>query len=88
MADDGTPRRAHRDPMKAKRTRAVPDRRPRRKSPPDATGQTIDWIGVQETGGGGQLLPVWLVGGLVAIRSVPFMVRRAAGWLAGRGARR
>ncbi len=70
--------------MRAKRTHGAPavspdhEPLPDHERPPDATGLTIDWIGVQETGGGGQLLPAWLVAGLTAVRAVPFLVRRAA----------
>ncbi len=73
--------------MRAKRTHAA---RPPAKDdgrPPDATGLTIDWIGVQETGGGGQLLPAWLVASLVGLRAIPFLARRAAARLTGRGGR-
>jgi hypothetical protein len=45
--------------------------------PPDATGLTIDWLGIQTTGSGGPgVLPFWLVGGLVALRAAPFVVWR------------
>jgi hypothetical protein len=73
--------------MRAKRTRARPTAAPDREKPPDATGATIDWIGVQETGGGGQLLPVWFVGGLAALRAAPFVAWRISRRLAriGRG---
>jgi len=52
---------------------------------PEATREnlaTIDWIGVQETGGGGQLLPVWFVGGLAALRAAPFVAWRISRRLA------
>jgi hypothetical protein len=68
--------------MRAKRTRARPTAAPDREKPPDATGVTIDWIGVQETGGGGQLLPVWFVGGLAALRAAPFVAWRISRRLA------
>jgi len=50
--------------MRKKRTRARPPA-PDRDKPPDATGLTIDWIGVQATGSGGAtVIPTWIVGGL------------------------
>ena len=64
--------------MRKKRTRA---RRPApdRDKPPDATGLTIDWIGVQATGSGGQtVIPFWIVGGLMALRAAPFLVWRVS----------
>lgn len=65
--------------MRAKRTHSAPPSPPEdEEHPPDATGLTIDWIGVSETGGGGQLLPAWLVAGLTAVRGVPFLAQRAA----------
>ncbi len=71
--------------MRAKRTHSAPPPPPDDdEHPPDATGLTIDWIGVQETGGGGQLLPAWLVASLVGVRAVPFLVRRTAARLTGR----
>jgi hypothetical protein len=65
---------------KRRRTTAAPAHR--QDKPPDAAGLTIDWIGVQETGGGGQLLPVWLVAGLVGLRALPFVVWRLSRRLA------
>jgi len=60
--------------MRKKRTRARP-RAPDRDKPPDATGLTIDWIGVQATGSGGAtVIPTWIVGGLMALRAAPFLV--------------
>ena len=64
--------------MRMKRTRA---RRPApdRDKPPDATGLTIDWIGIQATGSGGQtVIPFWIVGGLMALRAAPFLVWRVS----------
>jgi hypothetical protein len=64
----------YRGPMRKKRTRARP-RAPDRDKPPDATGLTIDWIGVQATGSGGAtVIPTWIVGGLMALRAAPFLV--------------
>lgn len=65
------------------RTAAAHDR----EKPPDATGLTIDWIGVSETGGGGQLLPAWLVAGLVGLRAAPFVAWRVSKRLAQAGRR-
>ena len=46
---------------------------------------TVDWLGVQATGGGGaSLLPWWLIGTLMAIRAVPYLAWRAARRLVGR----
>jgi len=60
--------------MRKKRTRARPPA-PDRDKPPDATGLTIDWIGVQATGrGGATVIPPWIVGGLMALRAAPFLV--------------
>ena len=72
--------------MRAKRTHSAPLSPPDDdEPPPDATGLTIDWIGVQATGGGGAgILPAWLVAGLTAARGVPFLARRAAARLTGR----
>ena len=57
--------------------------------PADATGLTIDWIGVQATGGGAaSLLPWWLVWALVAIRALPFIAWNASRRLAGFARRR
>lgn len=50
---------------------------PDRDKPPDATGLTIDWLGIQTTGGGGaSVLPIWIVGGLMVLRAAPFVVWR------------
>jgi hypothetical protein len=47
---------------------------------------TVDWLGVQATGGGGaSLLPWWLIGALMAIRAAPYVAWRAARRLIGRG---
>ena len=73
--------------MRAKRTRARPTAAPDREKPPDATGLTIDWIGAQETGGGGQLLPAWIVAGLVGLRAAPFVAWRMSRRLAKVGRR-
>jgi hypothetical protein len=60
--------------MRRKRTRArhpAPDR----DKPPDATGLTIDWLGIQTTGGGALgCLPFWFVGGPMALRAAPFLL--------------
>jgi hypothetical protein len=61
--------------MRKKRTRAqhpAPDR----DKPPDATGLTIDWLGIQATGSGGGAgcLPPWFVGGLMALRAASFLL--------------
>jgi hypothetical protein len=45
---------------------------------------TVDWLGVQATGGGASLLPWWLIGPLMAIRAVPYLARRVARRLVGR----
>jgi hypothetical protein len=87
MAVDALYLRCQRGVMRAKRTHAARAVTTDDGSPPDATGLTIDWIGVQETGGGGQLLPAWLVASLVGLRAVPFLARRAASRLTGRGRR-
>jgi hypothetical protein len=60
--------------MRKKRTRArLPT--PDRDKPPDATGLTIDWLGIQATGGGAAgCLPFWFVDGLMALRAAPFLV--------------
>jgi hypothetical protein len=67
--------------MRRKRTRAqhpAPDR----DKPPDATGLTIDWLGIQATGSGAAgCLPFWFVGGLMALRAAPFVVWKVARWL-------
>ena len=73
--------------MRAKRTRARPTAAPDREKPPDATGLTIDWIGAQETGGGGQLFPAWIVAGLVGLRAAPFVAWRMSRRLAKVGRR-
>jgi hypothetical protein len=72
--------------MRAKRTHSAPPPPPDAdEHPPDATGLTIDWIGVQATGGGGAgILPAWLVAALAAARAVPFLARRAVARLTGR----
>jgi hypothetical protein len=72
--------------VRAKRIHSAPPSPPDgEEHPPDATGLTIDWIGVQATGGGGAgILPAWLVAGLTAARGVPFLARRAAARLTGR----
>jgi hypothetical protein len=73
--------------MRAKRTRTqtAPAPTPDDEHPPDATGQTIDWIGVQATGSGGQsIIPVWIVGGLAALRALPFIAWRVSRRLAAR----
>jgi hypothetical protein len=45
---------------------------PDRDKPPDATGLTIDWLGIQATGSGAaSILPFWFVGGLMALRAAP-----------------
>ncbi len=60
--------------MRKKRTRARPPT-PDRDKPPDATGLTIDWLGIQATDGGAAgCLPFWFVGGLMALRAAPFVV--------------
>jgi hypothetical protein len=44
-----------------------------------------DWLGVQFTGGGGtSTLLAFLLVGLLAIRTAPYLVWRAAGWVARR----
>ena len=46
---------------------------------------TVDWLGVQATGGGGaSQLPLWLIGTLMAIRAAPYIVGRTARRLVGR----
>jgi hypothetical protein len=64
--------------MRKRRTRArhpAPDR----DKPPDATGLTIDWLGIQTTGAGGaSILPFWFVGRLMALRAAPFVVWRVS----------
>ena len=68
------PRGRYRGPMRKKRTRGRPPA-PDGDKPPDATGLTIDWIGVQATGSGGAtVIPTWIVGGLMALRAAPFLV--------------
>jgi len=75
-AGDIFPPDRYRGPMRRKRTRARL-RAPDRDKPPDATGLTIDWLGIQATGSGGpSVLPFWFVGGLVALRAAPFVVWR------------
>jgi len=64
--------------MRQKRTRREPAAQPGDDHPPDATGLTIDWIGTQETGGGGATFPWFVVVALVALRALPFLVRKAA----------
>ncbi len=67
--------------MRKKRTRAR-TRAPDRDKPPDATGLTIDWLGIQATGGGAAgCLPFWFVGGLMALRAGPFLIWKASRWL-------
>ena len=47
--------------------------------PPDATGLTIDWVGVQATGSGPvSAVEVFVVGGLAALRALPFVAWGAA----------
>ena len=76
---DGRPRWVYRGAMRAKRTRTRPGATPGGEDAPDATGQTIDWIGTQATGGGGaSVLPEFVVGGLAALRAAPFLARKAA----------
>jgi len=73
--------------MRRKRTRAAPAPTPDEGKPPDATGLTIDWIGVQATGSGGPgLLGSWVVVGLTAVRAAPFLAWKAARRLRGRAA--
>jgi hypothetical protein len=71
--------------MRRKRVRQRPAAAPRDERPPDATGQTIDWMGVQSTAGGGCANEAGcLVVGLVALRAAPFVIwrvsRRLAAW--------
>jgi hypothetical protein len=73
--------------MRTKRARKRSPAEPGGAGAPDATGQTIDWIGVQETGGGGQLLPAWIVAGLVALRAAPFVAWRVSRRLVSAGRR-
>ena len=55
--------------------------------PPDATGLTVDWIGVQATGSGGTpAVWVFVVGGLAALRALPFVVWKAVHRLRGQAA--
>jgi len=54
--------------MGRKRSRARPPA-PTWDKPPDATGLTIDWLGVQATAGGGWGDAAWIVGGLMALRA-------------------
>jgi hypothetical protein len=65
--------------MRKRRTRA---RHPAldRDKPPDATGLTIDWLGIQATGSGGgaSFLPFWFIGGLMVLRAAPFLVWRVS----------
>jgi hypothetical protein len=70
--------------MRQKRTRTRSAAPPSDEHPPDATGLTIDWIGVQATGSGGvSAVWVFVVGGLAALRALPFVARRAARRLRG-----
>ncbi len=71
--------------MRRKQVRPRPDAAPRDDRPPDATGQTVDWIGVQASGGGGcGAEAVGIVGVLAALRAAPFVIwrvsRRLAYW--------
>lgn len=72
--------------MRAKRPLSRPVRTTRGAEPRgDQAGMTVDWLGVQATGGGGaSVLPLWLIGALAAIRAIPYLVQRAARRLAGR----
>jgi len=69
--------------MRAKmRTRRLRAARRDGGKPPDATGLTIDWIGVQATGSGGSsAVPAGIVAVLAALRAAPFLVRRTSGRL-------
>jgi hypothetical protein len=66
--------------MGRKRSRARPPA-PTRDKPPDATGLTIDWLGVQATAGGGWGDAAWIVGGLMALRAGPFLIWKVSRWL-------
>jgi hypothetical protein len=60
---------------RARARHAAPDR----DKPPDATGLTIDWLGIQATGSGwASAVPVFIVGGLVVLRAAPFVVWRVS----------
>jgi hypothetical protein len=72
--------------MRAKRLSSRPVHTPHGEEPRgDQAGMTVDWLGVQATGGGGaSMLPLRLIGALSAIRAFPYLVQRAARRLAGR----
>ncbi len=68
--------------MRKRRTRARP-RAPDRDKPPDATGLTIDWLGIQATGSGwASAIPFLIVGGLMALRAAPFLTWKVSRRLA------
>jgi hypothetical protein len=69
----------YREAMRRKRTRTRPAAPASDEHPPDATGLTIDWVGVQATGSGPvSAVEVFVVGGLAALRALPFVAWRAA----------
>jgi hypothetical protein len=73
--------------MRRKRTGKRPAAPPSDEHPPDVTGLTVDWIGVQATGSGGTpAVWVFIVGGLAAIRALPFVVWKAVQRLRGQAA--
>ena len=73
--------------MRQKRTRPRPAAPVSDEHPPDATGLTIDWVGVQATGSGPvSAVEVFVVGGLAALRALPFVAWRAARRQRGRAA--
>jgi len=73
--------------MRQKRTRPRPAAPASDEHPPDATGLTIDWVGVQATASGPvSAVEVFVVGSLAALRALPFAAWRAARRRRGRAA--